>query len=296
MAEVLVLGGSGLIGAACYRKLLAEGHSMRGLARSQEAAHLTDPDGTWILADLAQMTAADWAEAVAGIDVVVNAAGALQDGGGDDLNAVHVEAIRGLLTAVRGRETLIVQISAVGAAETAATAFLRTKGQGDKLLRTNWERHIILRPGLVIGRAAYGGTALLCAAAALPWVTPQIFGESRIQTVALDDLADAVAQAVRGDIPPGTEADLVEAHGQSLPDLIAELRAWLGLPPARWRVAVPDWALGAVGRAADALGRLGWRSPLRTTALRVLSEGVIGDPSPWRAAGGQACRSLSQSL
>ncbi len=37
---------------------------------------------------------------------------------------------------------------------------------------------------------------------------------------------------------------------------------------------------------ADALGKLGWRSPLRSTAMHVMSQGVVGDPGPYRDASG----------
>ena len=45
-------------------------------------------------------------------------------------------------------------------------------------------------------------------------------------------------------------------------------------------------ALAVMPAGADALGRLGWRSPLRSNALTALSDEVLGNPAPWRAAGG----------
>ncbi len=44
------------------------------------------------------------------------------------------------------------------------------------------------------------------------------------------------------------------------------------------------------------LGYLGWRSPLRTTALRALEDGIRGDPGPWERAGRSSSRSLEQTL
>jgi len=46
----------------------------------------------------------------------------------------------------------------------------------------------------------------------------------------------------------------------------------------------------------DTLGLLGWRSPLRSTAIRTLADGVEGDPTAWRAAGGPPCRTLAETL
>jgi len=153
---------------------------------------------------------------------------------------------------------------------------------------------VILKPGLVIGRNAYGGTALLRMLAAFPAVSPLVHGESRIQTVAVDDVVDAVRRALRGEIASGGY-DLVEPAGHGLRALVAALRAWLGLAPVK-TLALPAWCAAPVAFAADFAGLLGWRSALRSTAMRVMSEGVAGDPEPWRRATGRSLKSLEETF
>ncbi|WP_454623373.1 hypothetical protein [Brucella anthropi] len=56
--------------------------------------------------------------------------------------------------------------------------------------------------------------------------------------------------------------------------------------------------LKLVGKVADLLGWLGWRSPMRSTALQALAGGIQGDPSAWLETGGRwhcfgACRAYS---
>ncbi|WP_420813175.1 NAD(P)H-binding protein [Methylobacterium currus] len=58
----------------------------------------------------------------------------------------------------------VVQVSTVGAAPDARTAFLRTKDAADAALAQADLDWTILRPGLVLAPTAYGGTALLRAA------------------------------------------------------------------------------------------------------------------------------------
>jgi hypothetical protein len=48
--------------------------------------------------------------------------------------------------------------------------------------------------------------------------------------------------------------------------------------------------------AADFLGWVGWRSPLRSTALRVLADGVRGEPDHTHAALGRPAMSLTETL
>ncbi|GGL55906.1 SDR family oxidoreductase [Wenxinia marina] len=294
--RALVLGGYGLIGAACLRRMTTAGWRVTGVGRDAAAARRVAPDADWAIRDLAAMGEAEWRALVAGADVVINASGALQDGGGDDLGAIHERAVVRLVRALEGSRTRLVQISAAGVAPDAPTAFFRTKARGDGAIRASGLDWVILRPTLVIGAGAFGGSALLRAAAALPGVAPQVLPEAMIQTVALDDVADAVLAAAEGAIPGGTVADLTEAEARSLPETVAAVRHWLGLPRALWAPPVPPVLLRGAAAVADGLGRLGWRSPLRSTAIRALADGVRGDPSAWEAAGGAPCRPLEQTL
>lgn len=295
--RVLVLGAYGLIGEAVARRLLADGVSVTGLGRDVEAARRRVPDMLWYEADIARLTsAADWRPLLGNIDAAVNAAGALQDGARDDLVAVHHRAMSALYEACAAAGVRrLVQISAVGVSPDADTAFLRTKAAGDAALAESGLDWVILRPGLVIGEAAFGGTALLRALAAFPGITPLVLGDSPVQTVAVGEVADAVVRALEGGVPPGRIFDLVEDRPRALAEVVAAFRAWLGYPPAR--VVVAPAVLGdMVAAIADGLGRLGWRSPFRTTAMKALAAGVIGDPEPWRQATGSGLGSVEQTL
>ncbi len=294
--RAVVLGGYGLIGAACARALLAAGYEVTGIGRSARAARRSGLPVDWIIADIARMPVRDWRAALAGADVVVNAAGALQDGARDDLVGVHVTAVERMVAALAGSTARVVQISAAGVRADAPGAFFATKARGDAVLQGSGLGWVILRPVLVLAPNAYGGTALLRAAASLPGVAPRVMPQAVVQCVHIDDLAGAVVAAAAGRVAAGTVADLTETGARSLPDTILALRAWLGWAPPRLVVPVPRWALRPVTAVADLAGRLGWRSPLRHSAIAALEDGVRGDPRAWEAAGGAGCRSLAESL
>ena len=214
----------------------------------------------------------------------------------DDLEAIHVTTLARLAEAAAELPVRVVQISAAGVCENASTAFFRTKARGDGILSSKLADYVILRPTLVLSHEAYGGSALLRATAALPWVQPRVFPDAKIQTVYVGDLAAAVTLAALGGVASGTVADITEPAHHGFSNLLAKTRAWQGWEPPVWRPVVPDFCLSAMGWFADLLGRLGWRSPLRTTALKTLGEGVQGDPRAWNRAGGAACRSLDETL
>jgi uncharacterized protein YbjT (DUF2867 family) len=256
------------------------------------------PAGTWIETDIAKLdTKESWYDHLNSIDIVINAAGALQSGLKDDVDAIHYRAIAALLAACEMRHVQkFVQISAVGADLGANTEFMRSKARGDDRVRHSRLNWVILRPGLVIGANAYGGTALLRMVASIPVVLPIVFGDRLVQTVAVSDLAAVVHDAVEDRIPSHAELDIVEDHPHSLRSVLIDLRSWLGMQTARKLIDIPEPLALAAARIADGLGYLGWRSPLRTTTMRVLSGNVVGNAQPFRAVSERMLSNLNQTL
>ena len=292
--KVAVLGGYGLIGSACIKTLKQSGHEVIGVGRSQRHAKRTDPDIEWIITDIATTSTAAWRDHLAGVDVVINASGLLQ--GGSELHAIHVDALQHLTEALTDAETHLIQISAAGVSDSANTAFFRAKAKGDAILMRSAMAWTILRPTLVLAPQAYGGTALLRAAAAFPLVEPRIFPNTPVQSIHIDDLSAAVLACVVGRMPKREIYDLTEANHHRFANVVRKTRRWLGF--ANWRFSVPVPAIAArlTGWLLDIAGWFGWRSPFRTTALKVMQTGVSGDPARWIENGGTPIRSLDETL
>ncbi|TWB22522.1 nucleoside-diphosphate-sugar epimerase [Nitrospirillum amazonense] len=280
--RVLVIGAYGLIGGYVVARLLAEGHAVTGVGRDVAAAARSLPQVRWARVDLAKVTVEDWRPLLADVQAVVNCAGALQDGPRDDLAAVHRDGVARLAAAcVQAGVRRLVHISAAGVAADRGLGaqgdrFNDTKLATETLLRASGLDWIILRPGLVLAPAAYGGSALLRGLAAFPVVLPVVHADAPVQVVAVTDVARAVAKAVLPDTPPRRAIDLVHEEAVSPADLVLTLRRWLGLPPVPlWRLPAGIARLAAKG--ADALAWAGWRSPLRTATLDQLRGGIAGD-------------------
>jgi hypothetical protein len=88
----------------------------------------------------------------------------------------------------------------------------------------------------------------------------------------------------------------VEARAHELREIVLAHRAWLGLAPPMAVAELPFAMVRPLGWIADALGWLGWRSPLRSTALRVMREDVLGDPVPARSLFEKGFSSLEETL
>lgn len=294
---VLIVGAYGLIGSGVAQRLERDGHTIIGLGRDIDTGKRVLPTINWLSADLCSLTeVSTWQPFLKGVDAVVNCSGALQDGPEDDLEVVHHYAVAALAQACASANVKLVQISAVGAQADAATPFLASKARGDTAIQTAAINHHIFRPGLVLGRHSYGGTTMLRMLAAFPLIQPIAEPEAKVQTVALDDVAEAVSAALAGNIPNGFVGDLVENRTHTLREVVASMRQWLGFAPARHEIPIPSFLIRTMSKVADGLGRLGWRSPLRSTAVKVLTDGVTGVPTDLSQFGMPPVKSLAETL
>jgi uncharacterized protein YbjT (DUF2867 family) len=291
--RVLLLGAGGFIGSAVLARLVADGTRVRAVVR--RAAQAIELAGVeWRVLDLKRLVdPEDWLPHLEAIDAVVNCAGVLQ--GGDDLLAVHVDSARALYSACeRTGVRRVVHVSAVGAERAAVSEFSATKRLGEEALMATALDWVVLRPSVVVGRAAYGGTALLRGLAALP-VTPVFPDAGPLQVVQLDELVATVVALARRGAPARIALDVVGPERLPFGDVVATLRAWLRLPPApRWRVPRVLAALGY--RLGDFVRVLGWRVAVGSVARRELVRGAVGDPAAWQTLMGLQPTSLADAL
>ena len=145
--RILIVGGTGLIGSAIHARLSAEGHDCVLVSRhpggKQGARH--------VALDVAVATdAARWTPVLAGVDAVINAAGALQ---GQDMRGVHVAGSAALYAACETAGVRrVILFSAIGANRDTPSDFSRTKQDGEAALMSRDLDWVVLRPSVVVGR------------------------------------------------------------------------------------------------------------------------------------------------
>lgn len=295
--RVLVVGAYGLIGSYVVARLHADGHAVTGAGRDIDMAKRRFPFARWINADLGRLRMPeDWREHLSGIDAVVNCAGALQESSRDDLSAVHVDGPLALYQAcATAGIRRVIHLSAASVGAGRATRFNDTKHLMEERLKSLDLEWIILRPGLVLAPAAYGGTALLRGLAAFPFIVPTIHAGQPTQIVSVHDVAAAVARALEPSVAPRVSIDLVNARPTTLGEVLASLRGWLGLKPAPV-VELPEFVAGITAGIGDLIAALGWRSPMRSTTVAQLRMGVRGDGLACERALGFRPSSLSDLL
>ncbi|HEX8216895.1 MAG TPA: SDR family oxidoreductase [Allosphingosinicella sp.] len=294
--RILLLGATGLIGSAVAARLAREEHEVVGVARKQGVETRRVQAHRWIALDLRNVRGpADWPQHLAGIDAVVNCAGSLQDGGRDDVAAVHVRGPAALWRACEEAGVRrVVHVSAMNVEKGGVSAFSATKGEGDAALEASGLDWVVLRPSVVVGRQAYGGSALFRGLASFPFL-PRQPDAGTLDIVQLGDVAETVARMLDPGAPSRISLELAGPDRLGFEDTVAAYRRWLGWTPAR-RISMPAWMMGLAYWAGDVAGRLGWRPPIRTTAQREIARGATGDGEEWRRATGIEPQSLSAAL
>ncbi|MCK1358155.1 SDR family oxidoreductase [Bradyrhizobium sp. 199] len=287
--RILLVGGTGLIGSAIYGRLSAEGHECVLASRHP----VTAAGRHHITLDLARNTdSSEWKGVLAGVDAVINAAGALQ---GQDMRGVHVAGSAALYAACESMGVRrVILFSAIGVDRDARSDFSRTKQEGEAALMARDLDWIVLRPSVVVGRPAYGGSALLRGLAALP-ILPVMPDTAAIQPVHLDDVVETVVFFLRPGAPSRVALELAGPERIAFSDAVALLRGWLRWRPA-YRLHLPSWAASAAYRAGDVAQMLGWKTPINSTAQAEMRRGATGDPEPWRQMTGVSPRELADEL
>jgi nucleoside-diphosphate-sugar epimerase len=303
LPAILVLGASGLIGQTVATSLMQEGFPVIAVARRFTPAQKAAFAGSAVECPIMTLTAEALAALVSrhAAEIVVNCIGTLQDSSqrGKALD-VHTGFTSRLVEALRsaGEPRLLIHLSIPGSGHDDRTAFSVTKRQAEKVIADSAIPYVILRPGFVVAPAAYGGSALVRALAALPIELSEQESRRPFATTDAGDIVRTIAHVGQrwrhGERQWTAVWDVVDREAPSVGAVIAAFRTHLGGPTRRLRLA--PWMMTTGARMGDLASRLGWSPPVRTTPLVEMRRGVAGNPDAWIAATGIEPMSLADSL
>lgn len=243
--RVVIVGASGFLGRAFAAAFAARGAELLCTARDPEGARAEagwpQSRSAWIAADLMQVPpAAFWVAHLRPGDVVVNAAGVLREPRAGGFDAIHHRAPAQLFDACDAvGAALVIQVSALGAAVDAASAYHRSKGEADAHLRRCRTASVIVQPSLVWGEEG-ASARLFTALAVLPLLALPGGGRQALQPVHLDDVVDGVLALAEARPARSRTIAFVGPEPVRFADYLADLRRQLGYRHAARVLPLPE--------------------------------------------------------
>ena len=268
--KVLLTGGTGVVGQATVPALLKHGHTVRVLSRNADEDSRQWPEGVepWP-ADIGDQSALHGC--AEGCDLVLHVAGIMEESPPElTYESINVDGTRLILAeAQRCKVGRFIYLSSLGA-EAGASPYHRSKRRAEDVVRGFSGGWIILRPGNVYGPGDDVISRILKMVRSLPVVPVLGSGDDKFQPIWAEDLAAALAEAVRRTDLHGQTLEVADEEQTSLNEIVEKLSEVTGRNPAR--VQVPSFLAYA---GISLAGLLGVQLPVTESQLTMLSEGNV---------------------
>jgi len=236
---VAVFGGTGFLGRRVAGHLLSQGFeawiASRSPSRQPPAKGLQ-----WMGADINDE--GQVAAAVAGAYGVVNAVSLYRERGRETFDALHVGAAERLARqAQRAGVTRLVHVSGIGADARSRSRYIRSRGEGELAVRAAFRNAIVIRPAVMFGRDDAFLNTLVQLLKRLPAYPLFGRGQTRLQPVHVEDVAEAIARALL----PGAACPATYEFGGprvfTYEELLRAVADRLGKRPALFSVPFTAW-------------------------------------------------------
>jgi uncharacterized protein YbjT (DUF2867 family) len=229
---VAVLGGSGFVGRHVCHALAAAGCRVRVATRDRERAKdnlILLPTAEVSVVDIHQP--AELADFVRGTDAVVNLVGVLHDGRGSrGFQGAHVELARKVVAACRESGVRrLLHMSALQAGRSGPSAYLRSKGEAEAIVRDSGLDWTLFRPSVIFGRDD-SFLNLFAQALRLSPVMVLACPAARFQPVFVEDVAAVFARSLAEPGAIGASYDLCGPRVYTLRELVEYVGAATGHP------------------------------------------------------------------
>jgi len=209
---VTVIGGTGFLGHRIARRLLDSGHSVRIVARHPErfrSRSSSDQRIKPLPCDIRDEAAVS--DAIAGADGVVNAASLYVEKGGSTFRDVHLDGARRVARIAQQKGIgKLIHISGIGSDPESRSLYIRRRGEGEVAVRETHASPTVFRPSVMF--ASNNGFLATLASLLQKLPVMPLFGkgQTRLQPVSAEDVAQAAVHALNG---ANHEGDVYEFGG-----------------------------------------------------------------------------------
>jgi len=297
LSDVCVIGGSGFVGRHICHQLAARGYRVRVPTRDRERAKqlMLLPTVEVVSANIHDPGAL--AGVIRDVDAVINLVGVLHDGkGAGSFMAAHIELARKVVAACREEGVRrLLHMSALCAARDGPSAYLRSKGEAEDIVRASGLDVTVFRPSVIFGR----DDTFLNLFAALLKVLPVVFlasPDARFQPVFVEDVAAAFVTSLEDPASLGQSYDLCGPKVYTLRELVefagrttGRARPVIGLNDtlSYWQAFAMEWLPVKLmtrdnyySMKVDSVCRCEFPFGLRPTALEAVAPAWLAQATP----------------
>lgn len=229
--RIALIGGTGFVGRQLCRVLAGRGYRVCVPTREPDHAKALTVLPTVDLLHIDVHDTASLERVVSGCDAVINLVGVLHDARGTrGFAAAHIDLARKLIAACRARGVRrLLHMSALGAAADAPSAYLRSKGEAERVVAESGLDWTIFRPSVIFGPEdnflnLFAG--LLRAFPLMPLGSPG----AQFQPVYVGDVAEAFVRALDDVTSIGRRYDLCGPKRYTLRELVVWTGRTIGSP------------------------------------------------------------------
>lgn len=207
---VTVFGGTGYLGRVVVDQCLKAGLRVRVAARTPTKA--LDPAREGIEPVTVDVRNPDAVRAaIAGADAVVNAVGLYVEHGGKTFRDFHVDGASRVAAIAREHGVArLVHMSGIGVDATSRSNYVRSRTEGEAVVREAFPDAVLLRPSALFGPSSGLIKTLTTIVRKLPVIPMFGRGDTRLAPAHVDDAAQAIVQVLT---QPDTPAPIYELGG-----------------------------------------------------------------------------------
>jgi len=310
MKTIAVTGGTGFVGRALCKALLARGCAVRVITRRKPAEPL--PGAAYAEADFSDPESLG--RALDGADAAVHLAAALFCRSREAFMRANAGGTANLVAAAKARPALkkLVYVSSLAAggpssadaprteadADAPTSFYGQSKLDGEKAIKTFTNgAFVILRPPIIYGKKDSGFSKIA------EWVRKGVMVNAgsaggRFSFVYIDDLVAAIADALETDKFDGGTFYVCEPRSYAWLEFIGMLAAGMGVKMP-FMLSLPPWAVYAVGWVYEGVTALTGADPVlnRDKAREAAGPNWTASPALWeKTSGRQAWTPLAEGI
>jgi NADH dehydrogenase len=269
--RVVVFGGTGFLGQRAVEHLTRHKFAVRAVARHPQPYAGMSSGIEMMGADIGDD--ASIRSAIEGAFGVVNAVSLYVERQDQTFHSVHVEAAKRLATLSHDAGVArLVHISGIGADTPSRSSYIRSRGEGEKAVRTAFPHATILRSAVMFGKDDAFLSPLAALLRKLPVFPLFGAGHTRVQPVHVEDVAEAIARIMTSHAP----VSLYELAGPRIwtyAELLRAIGGHLGL--RRVLVPFPFAAWQAVAFLAEFLPS----PPITRNQVELMEVDTVASPA-----------------